>query len=70
MDIESFDLIGSKLTRQGNLYLKQVLHFLKEGQIHHPELFEATLKAFNIDTIDFVINNAEVSRAREVNHGD
>jgi len=27
------------------------------------------MKGFNIDTTDFVINTAEVSRAREGNHG-
>lgn len=47
----------------------QVLYFLKEGTIHHPELFEAAIKGFNIDTSDFVINTAEISRAREGNHG-
>ena len=47
----------------------QILYFLKEGTIHHPELFEASMKGFNIDTSDFVINTAEVARAREGNHG-
>jgi hypothetical protein len=42
---------------------------LKNGTVHHPELFEAALKGFNIDTSDFVINTSEVSRAREGNHG-
>lgn len=47
----------------------QVLKFLEEGKVYHPELFEAALKGFNIDTTDFVINTAEVSRAREGNLG-
>jgi hypothetical protein len=42
---------------------------LKEGVVHHPELFEAALKGFNIDTSNFVINTAEISRSREGNHG-
>ena len=45
------------------------MYFLKEGVVHHPELMEAALKGFNIDTSDFTINTAEVSRAREGNHG-
>jgi hypothetical protein len=28
---------------------------MKEGIVHHPELFEAACKGFNIDTSDFVI---------------
>jgi len=41
------------------------LHFLKEGTIHHPELFEAVCKGYNIDTSDFVINTANNFRSRE-----
>jgi hypothetical protein len=39
---------------------------VKEGStIHHPELFEAAVKGYNIDTTDFVINTADNVRYRE-----
>lgn len=41
---------------------------MKEGVVHHPELFEAAVKGFNIDTTDFVINTAHNIRYKEGNH--
>lgn len=31
-----------------------VMSFMQEGIVHHPELFEAACKGYNIDTSDFV----------------
>jgi hypothetical protein len=42
-----------------------VIYFLKQGTVHHPELFEAITKGYNVDTSDFVINTAHNLRARE-----
>jgi len=42
-----------------------VVYFLKQGTVHHPELFEAVCKGYNVDTSDFVINTAHNLRARE-----
>lgn len=42
-----------------------VINFMKEGIVHHPELFEAVLKGYNVDTSDFVINTADNIRSRE-----
>jgi len=42
-----------------------MIYFLKTGTVHHPELFEAVLKGYNIDTSDFVINTAHNVRVRE-----
>ena len=36
--------------------------------MHHPELFEAACKGYNIDTTDFVINTADNIRYREANY--
>ena len=44
------------------------MHFVKSGTVHHPELFEASVKGFNIDTTDFVINTADNYRYREPNY--
>lgn len=41
---------------------------MKEGTVHEPELFEAAMKGFNIDTSDFVINTANNFRSREGNY--
>jgi len=42
------------------------IFFTKErGTVHHPELFEAIIKGYNIDTSDFTINTAHNTRARE-----
>ena len=41
------------------------LFFLKEGTVHHPELFEAAVKGYNIDTRDYVINTANNRRTYE-----
>lgn len=45
-----------------------VINFMKEGTVHHPELFEAIVKGYNIDTSDYTINTAHNLRAREGNH--
>ena len=34
----------------------EIIYFMKEGIVHEPELFEWVIKAYNIDTSDFVIN--------------
>ncbi len=45
-----------------------VMWFMKEGTVHHPEIFEAVAKGYNIDTSDYVINTANNERARDGNH--
>jgi len=49
-----------------------VVYFLQQGTVHHPELFEAVCKGYNIDTSDFVINTSHNLRAREgsTNYGN
>jgi len=42
-----------------------VIYFLKNGIVHHPEMFEAVVKGYNIDTSDFVINTGHNIRSRE-----
>lgn len=44
------------------------MNFMKEGIVHHPEVFEAVTKGYSIDTTDFVINTAHNLRAKEGNH--
>jgi hypothetical protein len=39
--------------------------FMKEGVVHHPEVFEAVTKGYHVDTSDFVINTEHHERARE-----
>jgi len=41
---------------------------MKEGVVHHPELFEAALKGYNIDTSDFSINTSHNIRFNEGIH--
>ena len=41
---------------------------MNEGVVHHPELFEAVCKGYNVDTSDFVINTAHNLRAKEGNY--
>ena len=53
---------------QGLTYSNENIFFLKEGIVHQPELFEAALKGYNIDTSDFVINTANNERALEPNY--
>lgn len=52
-------------TEKGCTQQDELLVFMKEGVVHHPELFEAALKGYNIDTSDFVINTAHNIRAME-----
>lgn len=44
---------------------RQVIKFLQKGTVHDPELFEASLKGYHIDTSDFTINTAHNNRAFE-----
>lgn len=46
----------------------QQIYFKQHGTVHHPELLEAALKGYNIDTTDFTINTADNVRFREPNH--
>ena len=41
---------------------------MKEGVVHHPELLEAALKGYNIDTSDFTINTSHNLRSYEGIH--
>ncbi len=41
---------------------------MKEGIVHEPELFEAVVKGYNVDTSNYVINTAHNIRAGEGNH--
>ena len=45
----------------------QIVNFMKEGTVHHPEIFEWVMKGYNIDTSNFVINTAETTRFAEPN---
>lgn len=42
--------------------------FMKEGTVHQPELFEAAVKGFHVDTSDFTINTLLDERTREPHH--
>jgi hypothetical protein len=44
------------------------IFFLKEGTVHQPELFEAVVKGYHIDTSDFVINTVLDERVGEAHH--
>ena len=41
------------------------LFFVQEGTIHHPEVFDAIVRGYHIDTTDFVINTDHNERTRE-----
>uniref|UniRef100_A0A7S3FXX7 Uncharacterized protein n=1 Tax=Strombidium rassoulzadegani TaxID=1082188 RepID=A0A7S3FXX7_9SPIT len=43
----------------------EIISFMKEGIVHNPELFEMTLRGYNIDTSDFSINTDHSVRAYE-----
>lgn len=45
----------------------QVLTLVKEGTVHHPEILEAVLKGFEIDTSNFRINTLHTERWFEPN---
>lgn len=53
---------------QGNLTQDVIIHFMNEGVVHHPELFEAVIKGYKIDTTDFVINTSHNYRSRDGIH--
>lgn len=55
-------------TEKGMTNQEQLFYFMKEGVVHHPELFEAVVKGFNIDTSDYCINTAHNLRAFEGIH--
>ena len=38
---------------------------MKEGIVHHPEVFDMVLKGYNIDTSDYAINTDHSVRALE-----
>lgn len=42
-----------------------LVHFHEKGVVHEPELFEAVMKAYNVDTTDFVINTEHNYRAKD-----
>lgn len=44
------------------------IFFQKEGTVHNPELFEAAVKGYHIDTSDFVINTLLDERVGEPHH--
>ena len=44
------------------------MYFKDHGTVHHPELFEAVIKGYNVDTSDFVINTADNIRYHEGNY--
>lgn len=43
----------------------QNLYFEKDGVVHEPELFEAVIRGYHLETSDFVINTADNVRALE-----
>lgn len=45
-----------------------LVHFMEEGVVHEPELFEAVLKGYNVDTTDYVINTGHNLRSRDGIH--
>ena len=45
----------------------EIIHFMKEGTVHQPEIFEQVLKGYNIDTSDFTINTDNSVRFAEPN---
>jgi hypothetical protein len=55
-------------TEKGVTTQDQLFYFMKEGTVHHPELFEAVTKGFHVDTSDFCINTAHNLRAYEAIH--
>lgn len=42
--------------------------FMKEGTVHLPEVFEAAVKGYHIDTSDYVINTLLDERVKEPHH--
>lgn len=58
------------LQEMGTVSQDIVINFMKEGTVHHPELFEAIVKGYNIDTSDFTINTAHNLRVREGDHNN
>ena len=59
--LEHFREMG--VTEQDRLF-----YFMPQGVVHDPELFEAVVKGFHIDTSDFSINTAHNLRAYEPHH--
>jgi hypothetical protein len=69
IEIEEFKFFGVNTNVSHWLIAQnQQLYFKQHGTVHHPELLEATLKGYNIDTTDFTINTADNVRFREPNH--
>lgn len=45
----------------------QVLMLCKEGKVHNPDIFEAVMKGFEVDTTNFRVNTLHVERWLEPN---
>lgn len=63
--------LGAELEhfRQWSVTMQDVdVFFMKEGVVHQPELFEAVVKGYHIDTSDFTINTLLDERVREPHH--
>lgn len=58
IELEHFLHMGTN-SQDANLF------FVKEGTVHHPEVFDAICRGYHIDTNDFVINTAHNERTRE-----
>lgn len=43
----------------------QNLYFVEDGIVHEPEVFEAVMKGYHVDTSNFTINTADNERALE-----
>lgn len=53
------------LLMKGINHNDEIIKFMKEGVVHQPELFEAVMRGYNIDTRDFVINTEDNKRWKE-----
>ena len=56
---------GKDYILRGYSIERQVIKFLKQGVVNDPELFEAVMKGYHIDTSNFVINTENSNRAFE-----
>lgn len=52
-------------TERGVTSQDRVLTMMKEGIVHHPEIFEAVCKGFRVDTSNYSINTAHNVRVHE-----
>ena len=58
IEVENYKVLSRNLNNV-NLY------FDNEGVVHEPEIFEAVMKGYHVDTTDFTINTAHNIRALE-----